>query len=112
MRRPAAILVQRTNASEHFAARKRLTWLQFAQCFAREMTIQREKFVAITGFVPQNHQWTVVEFGHVFREEIYDSFEWRTNWSARYDKQIKPQVDGSSLVSVCLVSAILRGCVK
>ncbi len=81
-----------------FAPCDRLSHAQFPQRFLGQMSIQREKFLALSGTVPQNHHRAVIFLRGVVRQSVNDAFQRRVDRAAGRHEKIDAQMNRAALV--------------
>src|SRR5713101_2894614 len=70
VRRPAAVFLWRTDPREWLAATKTLAHLEATQHVFGKVPVKREEFLAAVGFMPQNHDWSIVQRSGIVRDAV------------------------------------------
>src|SRR5215831_2480175 len=60
MQHPATVLIRYSYARKFLPSRNALSNFQSIKCLRRQIAVQHEEFSDIIGFVPQNHQRSIV----------------------------------------------------
>src|SRR5277367_5892362 len=112
MRRPTAVLLHRPDARNPFAPRDGLTHTQLRQRLLGQVPVQREKFLALSRAMPENHHWAIIFLGSVVGQGVDNAFQGRVNGATRRNKKIDAQMNGAALVGGNAASAEKRSIVK
>src|SRR5882757_9984041 len=62
------------------------------------MPVQREKLFAAAGFMPQNHDRTIVQGSRIIRHNVDHALQRRPDASPRLDKKIHPKMNGARFI--------------
>jgi hypothetical protein len=99
MRRPVAIVRRRANAANLLAARYGLASMAAFERIFAQVAVEREESRAIIRRMPQDHQRTVVQSRRVVDGQEDFAGQWRIDWRAGLDKQVKTKVNRAALVN-------------
>src|SRR5580692_7062037 len=112
MRRPTAILLHRPNARNPFTPRNGLAHTQLRQRLLGEVPVEREKFLALSRTVPENHHRAIIFLGRVVRQGVDNAFQGSVNGAARRNEKIDAQMNGAAFVGGTAPRAEKRRVVK
>src|SRR5215472_18700838 len=96
--RPAPVFLGRPHARKSLSSRNSLANFQFIERLRGQMSVEREKLLAVAGFVPQDHQRPVILRRSVIRKNVNYSVERRAQRRARLNKKIHTQMNRSALL--------------
>src|SRR6202171_2328003 len=62
------------------------------------MPVEREEFLAIAGFMPQDDQRSVVQRSGIIRDDVDHAIQGRVEWIARLNKKVHAEVNCAPFV--------------
>src|SRR5258708_14774764 len=96
--RPPPIFLCRTDACEWLGPTNTLAHFQANERIFGEMPVEREKFLAIAGFMPQDHERSVIQRSGIIRDDVDHAIHRRAERRAWLNKKVHAEVNCAPLL--------------
>src|SRR5260370_2155541 len=96
--RPPPIFLCRPDACEWSGPTNTLAHFQANERVFGEMPVEREEFLAIAGFMPQNHDRSVIQRSGIIRDDVDDAVQRRAERRAWLNKKVHAEVNSAPFV--------------